>query len=84
LFVSGFDQNTNFLTGSYQVTPVTRNGLNWNFYPQNGVMLLAQYGWNPEFFKPPACADEKTSKTTEHTSCHLPKITGPSDLLFWR
>ena len=54
--------------GAYQVTPATRNGLNWNFYPQNGVMLLAQYGWNPEFFKPPACADEKTSKTTEPAS----------------
>lgn len=38
--------------GAYQVTPSSRNGLNWNFYPENGVMLLAQYGWSPEFFQP--------------------------------
>ncbi len=37
--------------GAYQVTPYSRNGFDWNFYPQNGVMLLAQYGWSPEFFK---------------------------------
>ena len=38
--------------GVYQITPSSRYGLNWNFHPNDGVMLLAQYGWNPEFFKP--------------------------------
>lgn len=45
--------------GAYQFTPLTRNGMNWNFYPENGVMLLAQYGWSPEFFKSSSCSDEK-------------------------
>lgn len=56
--------------GAYQVTPFTRNGLNWNFYPENGVMLLAQYGWTPEFFKPPACADEQNNKTVAPASAN--------------
>lgn len=39
--------------GVYQVTPFNSiNGLNWNFYSNNGVMLLGQYSWNPEFFIP--------------------------------
>ena len=37
--------------GAYQVTDISPHGLNWNFYPNDGVMLLAQYGWNPEFGK---------------------------------
>ncbi len=37
--------------GIYQVTPFNSvNGLNWNFYSSNGVMLLGQYSWNPKFF----------------------------------
>ncbi len=36
--------------GVYQATPFNSvNGLNWNFYPSNGVMLLGQYSWNPQF-----------------------------------
>ena len=39
--------------GVYQVTPQNSvHGVNWDFYPSNGVMLVGQYGWNPEFFKP--------------------------------
>lgn len=41
--------------GIYQVTPFNSvNGLNWNFYPSNGLMLVGQYSWNPEFFLPSA------------------------------
>ena len=39
--------------GVYQATPLNSiNGLNWDFYPSNGVMFLGQYSWNPEFFTP--------------------------------
>lgn len=39
--------------GIYQMTkqPST-NGLNWDFYPNDGVLLMAQYSWSPEFCKP--------------------------------
>ncbi|MBX9742192.1 MAG: carbohydrate porin [Chthoniobacterales bacterium] len=38
--------------GVYQAVPQpSTNGLNWNFYPSNGVMLFSQYEWTPEFFK---------------------------------
>ncbi|KAB2644333.1 MAG: carbohydrate porin [Verrucomicrobia bacterium] len=47
--------------GVYQVVPKNSvQGLNWNFYPNDGVMLLGQYSWNPEFFK--------------QTLCSLPKV----------
>lgn len=50
--------------GVYQATPLNSiNGLNWDFYPSNGVMFLGQYSWNPEFFKPdcPSSPIKKTS-----------------------
>lgn len=38
--------------GIYQAVPqFSVHGLNWDFYPSNGVMLLGQYEWTPEFFK---------------------------------
>lgn len=50
--------------GVYQATPLNSiNGLNWDFYPSNGVMLLGQYSWNPEFFKPP-CPSSPIKKTS--------------------
>src|SRR3990167_11348938 len=44
--------STSARIGAYQMTQNSVNGLNWNFYPHDGVMLLAQYEWDPEFFKP--------------------------------
>lgn len=38
--------------GIYQVTNHSINTLYWNFYPGNGIMLLGQYEWISEFFKP--------------------------------
>ncbi len=47
---------TTALLGIYQVTPQiwrpSMHGLNWAMNPGDGVMLIAQYGWSPEFFKP--------------------------------
>jgi porin len=44
------------LLGVYQVTPQVSqsymHGFNWNINPGDGVMMIGQYGWAPEFFKP--------------------------------
>ena len=44
------------MLGLYQVTPQVSqsymHGFNWNINPGDGLMLIGQYGWAPEFFKP--------------------------------
>lgn len=35
--------------GVYQVTPGSEHGLTWNIYPNDGVLLMGQLSWNPEF-----------------------------------
>ena len=44
------------MLGIYQVTPQASlpymHGFNWTKNPGDGVMLIGQYGWAPEFFKP--------------------------------
>jgi porin len=35
--------------GIYQVTPGSMHGLTWNMYPSDGVELMGQFSWNPEF-----------------------------------
>ena len=44
------------MLGIYQVTPQTSlpymHGFNWTMNPGDGVMVLGQFGWAPEFFKP--------------------------------
>ena len=49
---------TGGMIGVYQVTPQASlpymHGLNWNINPNDGVMVIGQYGWSPEFFKPAA------------------------------
>jgi porin len=46
------------MLGVYQVTPQVSqsymHGFNWNINPGDGLMMLGQYGWAPEFFKPSA------------------------------
>jgi len=48
--------DTEAMLGVYQVTPQVSipnmHGFNWNFNPGDGVMIIGQYGWAPEFFKP--------------------------------
>lgn len=63
--------------GVYQVTPNSVNGLNWNFTPNDGVMLLAQYEWDPEFFKQePSRGAEKTSEGTGQSNRSVRQIPG--------
>lgn len=49
---------TEAMVGVYQVTPQASipymHGLNWNINPNDGAMVIGQYGWAPEFFKPAA------------------------------
>ena len=61
--------------GAYQVTEDSDHGLTWNFYPRDGVITLAQYAWNPEFFKPSASSRASNSdyrKATETASLKKP------------
>ncbi|MDH4470936.1 MAG: carbohydrate porin [Verrucomicrobiae bacterium] len=44
--------------GIYQMTTPSLNGLNWNFYPSNGTLLLGQYSWSPEFCKPTSLSEK--------------------------
>jgi porin len=57
--------DTEALLGVYQVTPqvwrASMHGFNWNMNPQDGVMLIGQYGWAPEFFKPVAPVASKAA-----------------------
>jgi len=56
---------TELMLGAYQVTPQiwrpSMHGLNWNINPNDGVMLIGQFGWSHEFFKPSASATPPTS-----------------------
>ena len=49
-------EQTEAMLGIYQVTPQVSqsymHGFNWDMNPGDGVMLIGQYGWAPEFFKP--------------------------------
>lgn len=49
---------TEAMVGVYQVTPQASipymHGLNWNINLNDGAMVIGQYGWAPEFFKPAA------------------------------
>ena len=48
--------DTELMVGAYQVTPQVSlpymHGFNWNINPNDGVMVIGQFGWAPEFFKP--------------------------------
>ncbi len=35
--------------GVYQVTPGSIHGLTWNIYPNDGLLMMGQFSWNPEF-----------------------------------
>lgn len=49
-------KETEAMLGIYQVTPQVSqsymHGFNWEMNGGDGVMIIGQYGWAPEFFKP--------------------------------
>ena len=59
--------NTELMLGAYQVTSQvwrpSMHGLNWDINPNDGVMLLGQFGWAPEFFKPTALPAKSDGKS---------------------
>ncbi len=70
--------------GVYQVVPRNSiHGLNWNFYPADGVMLLGQYSWNPEFFQQSQLKELGNNSITSSTS--LPAGSPPSGFVghYW-
>jgi porin len=42
------------------------HGLDWSIRPNDGVLLISQFGWSPEFFRRPV-APEAGSTTTKNT-----------------
>ena len=71
--------NTVARFGVYQVTPLNSiNGLNWDFYSSNGVMLLGQYSWNPKFFLPASASFGKKTSATSLDSSSNKNIAKPS------
>jgi porin len=71
----------NFQLGVYQtksdIFDRRKNGLDWSISGDDGVMLLAQLGWTPEFFKRPvAAAGEKDFKSDGKTAAAEPQMKG--------
>ncbi|MDD5200768.1 MAG: carbohydrate porin [Terrimicrobiaceae bacterium] len=64
----------NAMVGAYQVS--TRvfdrayHGVDWSIRPDDGVLLIAQAGWTPEFFKKsvPAPTDDQAAKKADGKS----------------
>jgi porin len=56
----------NFLLGVFQTSDDIfnrrLNGLDWSIRGDDGVILMAQLGWTPEFFKRPVAAAESDGK----------------------
>jgi len=54
-------KETYAMFGAYQVSNRVFNrsyhGLDWSIRPDDGVLLISQFGWSPEFFKRPVPAD---------------------------
>jgi porin len=44
------------------------NGLNWGIRGEDGVFIIAQVGWSPEFWKKPVPDENKDSKNTAPSS----------------
>ena len=60
----------NAMAGIYQTTTLDlphKNGVDWSMNPNDGVLMIGQVGWTPEFFKKPvevsAESDGKTAVT---------------------
>ena len=54
----------NALAGIYQTTNpdlYKYHGLNWSMNSNDGVLMIGQVGWTPEFFKKPVAANSKPS-----------------------
>jgi len=68
--------------GIYQMTTPSLNGLNWDFYPSNGALLIGQYSWSPEFCKPTSLHKKNSSSSLKRTddSTSLKSFGKPVDI----
>lgn len=69
----------NFQLGVFQtweeIFDRTHNGLDWSIRDGDGVMILAQLGWSPEFFKRPVPA-ESDGKSDGKKAVAAPVVKG--------
>ena len=66
---------------SNQLPGASVNGLNWNFYSDDGAVMLAQYTWSPEFCKPTRLPDTATTDDGKNVVTSSGKAV-PSDKSF--
>jgi porin len=68
----------NFQLGVFQtwdrIFDRSHNGLDWSIRDSDGVMMLAQLGWTPEFFKRPVAAGNDGERDAK--SARAPVMTG--------
>jgi porin len=67
--------------GIFQLTTDSLNGLTWNFYPNDGISLLTQISWNPQFCQPGASSIFDSPKKTAPTTASSGKsFSTPVDI----
>lgn len=65
------NEEVNVMAGAYQVS--TRvfqrayQGMDWSIRPDDGVLLISQVGWTPEFFKRPVPATSASTQDGKST-----------------
>jgi len=62
-------EETEAMLGAYQVSPqvsrASMHGLNWEMNGGDGVMMIGQYGWSHEFFRPAVQASSNAAKSSD-------------------
>jgi porin len=57
--------------GAYQVSnrvfDRAYHGLDWSIRPGDGVLLISQFGWSPEFFKKPVTVDSTPADESDNS-----------------
>lgn len=70
--------------GIYQVSPrlgkMAYNGLDFSIRDGDGVLLITQWGWSPEFFKKPVPTGEEVNKTGDGKAVVGKSLTDPVEL----
>ena len=66
--------------GIFQLTTDSLNGLTWNFYPNDGVSLLTQISWNPQFCQPGASSIFDNGKKNAAATTAEKSFSSPVDV----
>lgn len=74
----------NVLAGVYQVSDRTfergYHGLNWSIEPTDGLMVLGQLGWTPEFFKRAVSKTEGVTTTSDGKAVVGKSLSDPVEM----